>query len=169
MVVEVRIGKTGEAYLLDAAGVFQTERRSGGSLMRQDPDRIKYGPVHEGINTFIKTSADGEPYLYATTWLKNGDWLLVVRQEKADAFEALHQAAYLIVLISILGGAGIFAVAFFLTDRIIRRMQHMDREKDQLGEQLIHAGRLAEIGEMSAGFAHETTIPFKKLRLPALR
>ena len=46
--------------------------------MRKDPDRIKYGPVHDGINTFIDTDAGGEPYLYATTWLKDGDWLLVV-------------------------------------------------------------------------------------------
>ena len=111
-----------------------------------------------------KPTAGGEPYLYATTWLKDGDWLLVVRQEKADAFKALHQASYLIVLISILGGAGIFAVAFFLTDRIIRRMQHMDREKEQLGEQLIHAGRLAEIGEMSAGFAHEINNPLQIIK-----
>ena len=164
LVGKVRIGKTGEAYLLDADGVFQTERRSGGSLMKQDPDRVKYGPVHEGINTFIGTGAGGDAYLYATTWLKNGDWLLVVRQEKADAFKALHRAAYLIVLISILGGIGIFSVAFFLTDRIIRRMQHMDREKNQLGEQLIRAGRLAEIGEMSAGFAHEINNPLQIIK-----
>ena len=30
LVNKVRIGKTGEAYLLDAQGVFQTDRRSGG-------------------------------------------------------------------------------------------------------------------------------------------
>jgi len=93
LVKRVRIGKTGEAYLLDAGGVFQTERRSGGSLMRKDPDRPKYGPVHDGIKTFIDSDAQGEPFLYATTWLKDKSWLLVVRQEKADAFKALSQAS----------------------------------------------------------------------------
>ena len=164
LVKKVRIGKTGEAYLLDAEGVFQTERRSGGSLMRKDPDRPKYGPVHEGIKTFIDSDAHGEPFLYATTWLKDGSWLLVVRQEKADAFKALHQASYLIVLISVLGGAIIVPVAFFLTTLIIRRMERMDQEKDQLGEQLIRAGRLAEIGEMSAGFAHEINNPLQIIK-----
>ena len=52
---------------MDSAGVFQTERRSGDALMRKDPDRVKYGPVHDGINTFIDTDAGGDPYLYATT------------------------------------------------------------------------------------------------------
>ena len=164
LVKKVHIGKTGEAYLLDAEGVFQTERRSGGSLMRKDPDRPKYGPVHEGIKTFIESDAHGEPFLYATTWLKDGSWLLVVRQEKADAFKALRQASYLIVLISVLYGAIIIAVAFFLTGHIIRRMERMDQEKDQLGEQLIRAGRLAEIGEMASGFAHEINNPLQIIK-----
>ena len=164
LVKKVHIGKTGEAYLLDAEGVFQTERRSGGSLMRKDPDRPKYGPVHEGIKTFIESDAHGEPFLYATTWLKDGSWLLVVRQKKADAFKALRQASYLIVLISVLYGAIIIAVAFFLTGHIIRRMERMDQEKDQLGEQLIRAGRLAEIGEMASGFAHEINNPLQIIK-----
>jgi two-component system, NtrC family, sensor kinase len=164
LVKNVRIGKTGEAYLLDAQGVFQTDRRSGGIVMNQDPDRLKYGPVHAGIKTFIETDALGETYLYATTWLKDNSWLLVARQEQADAFHALRRAAYLIGLISILGGAGIIAVAFFVTGLIIRRMERTDREKNQLGEQLIRAGRLAEIGEMAAGFAHEINNPLQIIK-----
>ena len=164
LVKKVRIGKTGEAYLLDTEGVFQTERRSGGSLMGKDPDRPKYGPVHDGIKTFIDTDAHGEPFLYATTWLKEKSWLLVVRQEKADAFKALHQAAYRIFFISVLGGMIIVAIAFILTDRIIRRMEGMDQEKDQLDEQLFRAGRLAEIGEMASGFAHEINNPLQIIK-----
>ncbi len=164
LVKNVRIGKTGEAYLLDAQGIFQTDRRSGGIVMHQDPDRLKYGPVLAGIKTFIDTDALGETYLYATTWLKDNSWLLVARQEKADAFHALRRAAYLIGLISILGGAGIIAVAFFVTGLIVRRMERTDREKNQLGEQLIRAGRLAEIGEMAAGFAHEINNPLQIIK-----
>ncbi|MDY6851804.1 MAG: ATP-binding protein, partial [Thermodesulfobacteriota bacterium] len=37
-------------------------------------------------------------------------------------------------------------------------------EKGQLGQQLIVAGRLAEIGEMSAGFAHEINNPLQIIR-----
>jgi two-component system NtrC family sensor kinase len=51
-----------------------------------------------------------------------------------------------------------------VTDRIIRRMEHINREKNQLGEQLIRAGRLAEIGEMTAGFAHEINNPLQIIK-----
>lgn len=164
LVNTVRIGETGEAYLLDAQGVYQTDRRSAGMLMHQDPDHLKYGPVHEGIKTFIAADGRGKKVLHATTWLKDNSWRLVVRQEKADAFKALRRAAYMIVLTSILGGVVIVTTAFFITGLIIRRLEQMDREKNQLGEHLIRAGRLAEIGEMAAGFAHEINNPLQIIK-----
>ncbi|MFH1350010.1 MAG: ATP-binding protein [Pseudomonadota bacterium] len=164
LVKRVLIGKTGEAYILNSQGVFQTERRSGGSLMEKDPESLKYSTPHDGIETFIKKDERGDEYLYATTWLKDKKWFLVVRQEKADAFSALRSATYLIVFTVLIGGAGIIAVAFYLTNRIVRRMEKMDAEKDQLGVQLVRATQLAELGEMAAGFAHEINNPLQIVR-----
>ena len=164
LVKSVRIGKTGEAYLLNAEGVFQTERRSGGNLMEKDPERLKTPSPQTGIKAFIAENIKGEPYLYATTWLREKDWLLVVRQEKADAFRFLHTAAYIIVIVALLGGGAIVGLALFLTDRIIRRMERMDAEREQLGGQLIRASRLAELGEMATGFAHEINNPLQVMK-----
>jgi len=164
LVKKVRIGKTGEAYILNAEGLFQTERRSGGELMKSDTDAVLETTPHEGIKTFIRKHQNGDSYLYASTWLKDKEWLLVVRQEKADAFSALRSATYIIVLIIVFGGAAITAVAFYTTNHIVRRMEFMDKEKDQLGEQLIRASRLAELGEMAAGFAHEINNPLQIMK-----
>ena len=90
--------------------------------------------------------------------------MLVVRQEKADAFKALRSAAYLILLIVVLGGSGIIATAFYITNRIVKSMEKTDQEKDQLGEQLVRATRLAELGEMAAGFAHEINNPLQIMK-----
>jgi two-component system NtrC family sensor kinase len=164
MVKKVRIGKTGEAYLLNREGIFQTERRSGGNILEHDPDFAKYIKDASGINTFISRDFQGFEYFVATTWLKDKEWLLVVRQESGDAFSDLRHASYLILLISVVGGGGIIALAFFLTNRIIERMIKTDMEKDRLKEQLIRAGRLAELGEMAAGFAHEINNPLQIIK-----
>jgi two-component system, NtrC family, sensor kinase len=160
----VRIGKTGEAFLLSAEGTFQTERRSGGRLMERDPDFGWYPVDDQGVRIFIETDSQGDTYLYATTRLTNKNWLLVVRQEKADAFKGLRTAADIIILVSMLGGLVILAVALILTDRIVARMQLTDREKNQLNEQLIRAHRLSELGEMAAGFAHEINNPLQVMK-----
>lgn len=164
LVKRVRIGKTGEAYLLNADRVFQTERRSGGSLMERHPEALRIPESQEGTLTFIDKDARGDEYLYATTRLKSKPWALVVRQERADAFYALRSATYMIVLAMILGGSAVVGIAFYLTNRIVRRMERLDAEKDRLKQQLISASRLAELGEMSAGFAHEINNPLQIMK-----
>ncbi len=164
LVKKVRIGRTGEAYLLNKEGIFQTERRSGGNILDEDRDFKNYLTRDSDIMTFIEKDYLGLDYFFATMWLKDKEWLLVVRQETRDAFRALRQAGALILLISLVGGGSIIAMAFFLTNRILDRMIKTDTEKDQLEEQLIRASRLAELGEMAAGFAHEINNPLQIIR-----
>lgn len=161
IVKKVRIGVTGESYILNGNGIFQTERRSGGSLMENDPDNISYPSHHDGIRTFISRNISGDKYLYATTWLKAVDWQLVARQQEKDAFRELRTATYLILIISITGGGIIIVLAFYMTGRIIRSMERLDAERDSLSGQLVRATQLAELGEMAAGFAHEINNPLQ--------
>ena len=164
VVEKIRIGKTGEGYILNKEGKFQTRRRSGGELMESDPDiKVKIAPADK-VTTFIEKDASGDEYLYATTWLRDKDWLLTARQEKAEAYSNLFRVTYLVIIVAVLGGLMIVTIAFQVTKRIISRMETTDSEKNELGRQLVVAGRLAEIGEMSAGFAHEINNPLQIIK-----
>ncbi len=164
LVKAVHMGETGEAYILNREGFLQTGRRSGGELMDKPMDRIRYPSFKSEIKTFIEKDTSGKKFLYTTSWLKNGAWLQVIRQEKADAFKLLNFTIYVSLLISVLGGAVIVVVAFHVTHRIVQRMEKIDAEKEQLGQQLIGASRLAEIGEMATGFAHEINNPLQIIK-----
>ncbi|MBU2548314.1 MAG: two-component sensor histidine kinase [Proteobacteria bacterium] len=164
VVEKIRVGKTGEAYILNMEGRFQTQRRSGGDLMSKDPTLETMPPVNLAVESTVRKDAQGETFLYAATWLKNKDWLLVARQEKAEAFKDLNRIAYLVILVILVGGLMIVSLALYVSRRLVGEMEHIDTEKEELGRQLIVAGRLAEIGEMSAGFAHEINNPLQIIR-----
>jgi len=164
LVERVRIGRTGEAYVLNRAGVFQTERRSGGDLLERAPESLGLERGADGVATTLARDAAGIRYVWATAWLNDGNWLLVVRQEVGDAFRPLSRATYIGVLILVGGGAVIVLLAVGFTNRLIRRIQRVDEEAKELNQQLIVASRLAEVGEMSAGFAHEINNPLQIIR-----
>ena len=164
LVAAVKIGKTGEAYLVNTSGFFQTQRPSNSSLMEKDPNFTRYPDQSEKVQTFIGKDHTQKSYVYATTKLEEKDWLLVVRQEKEDAFSALRSASYRILLIAVIGGAFIILIALYLSKTIVRKMEKIDHEKGELGQQLVRASRLAELGEMSAGFAHEINNPLQIMK-----
>lgn len=165
LVSKVRIGRTGESYILNNKGISQTNRRSNDiRVMENDPEYLSFPPLKDRIQTFIRSDADKNIYLYATAGLKNNEWLLVVRQEKEDAYSSLYAALYISLGIMVIGGAVIIVLAVFMTDRILKRIEQLGQEKESLGHQLIRAAQLAEIGEMAAGFAHEINNPLQIIK-----
>ncbi len=165
MVSGVRIGKTGEAYILNHEGVAQTARRSGDiALLDKDPAFGWMNKLFSANKQTFQLSPKGQPFLYAVSKLANKSWYLVVRQEKQDAYRALYSAILICVVIAILGLAALVVLAYFTSETICRRMDRLDEEKEQLGSQLIRAVQLAEIGEMAAGFAHEINNPLQIIK-----
>ncbi len=170
LVSSVEIGRTGEAYITNLDGVLQTTRRSGGRPLEDPGDAVEAGETiplgysSHGVDVLANTFFSSKDFLYAAAPLKGGAWVLFVRQAKADAYEALRTTIYMTALICLLGGGLIVVVAFYLTNRIVSRMEKIDAEKAQLGQQLIGASRLAELGEMAAGFAHEINNPLQIIK-----
>lgn len=161
LVENIRIGQTGFAYIVNREGNFQTKpfveaANCLGSF--QDflgGEKITHGPV-----AMIKECGDmGRESLFVADFLKNGEWLLVYQQDAADAFADLEKAVVTTILINVLGGLAILTMAFFLSKRVVRRIAKADLEKQAVDEQIVETGKLASIGELAAGIAHEINNP----------
>ena len=161
LVEKVRIGTTGEAFILNKEGLLQTQRRSGFGLLEKEPLAAHYLEAPLRGSGQVEGVGETEGFLWAAARINDGNWLLVVRQAERDAFLVLRSVTFLVILVSLLGGVLIVGLAFYTSNDIIKRMKAADQEKDLLSQQLVVAGRLAEIGEMSAGFAHEVNNPLQ--------
>ncbi|MGB8427484.1 MAG: ATP-binding protein, partial [Desulfobacterales bacterium] len=115
----------------------------------------------EGTKVHIveKKDASGQMNIYVAAFLKNGDWLLVYQQRAYDAFSDLRRTQNIAIVIIMIGGIGIVTMALLLSRRMISRMAQADRDKEMMDKQVIETGKLASIGELAAGIAHEINNP----------
>ncbi len=164
LVESVRVGKTGEAYLINSSGMLQTRRRSGGGLMDVDPDHGLYRSAESEVVTSVARDRTGIRYVNATGRLPLTGWLLVVRQEMREAYAPLYRVWVIGIAIILAGGGLVALMAFLLASSQARQLVLSDREKRQLGNQLIMAGKFAELGEMSVGIAHEINNPLQVMK-----
>jgi len=164
LVESIRIGWTGEAYLVNRKGVLQTTRRSGGKLMESDPDFNTYVIDDENVTSFSAGQHSQQRYLYATGPLRRVDWVLVVRREVGDAYGLVTRAVAIAVVVILIGGTVAGFMAYILASGLANELALADIEKQHIKTQLIIAGRLAEVGEMSAGLAHEINNPLQVMQ-----
>jgi len=157
----VNIGDSGEAYVLNRENRFQTGRRSGGALLEED-DTI-YPPQQGGLMTFTDEE-DGEGYLSASAPLNDGKWRLIVRQKASEAFHDTVMAGYTVLLCLLCGGAVVVVLAVVVSRRLSDAMEEKTEAVRKLESQLLQAARLAELGEMAAGFAHEINNPLQIMK-----
>jgi two-component system NtrC family sensor kinase len=163
LVENVRIGQTGQVYLLNQEGLFQTSPRSKSTIM--GVSNYPMGPFHEGIQ--IRT-LDGlqddqgrtKPRQIASqVWLKDPRWLLVVKQDYAEAFDDVNYANTWTLIFLHVSALSILLASILITRHMITIIKRRDLQADQLNEQVLQAGKLASIGELSAGVAHEINNP----------
>ncbi len=163
LVAKIRMGATGFAFIINREGSFQTNpifnvipnKDLYMSIFRQEAALERQDEVH--ITEQVDVS--GKKNIYVGSLLKNGDWLLIYQQNSADAFSKLNQTQAVSILIFILGGIGIVTMAFVLSGRMVNRIAVTDSEKEMLNQQVIETGKLASVGELAAGIAHEINNP----------
>jgi two-component system NtrC family sensor kinase len=140
--------------IVNAAGQRQTTRSADGV-----PGSLPFVPSRESGTRIVEMSIDGQGHLVAFAWLSEVDWALAVELPTGKAFAPLWRARLILGLI-VLGAVGL--IVLFVrrsTDRLVAELERADAAREDLKWQLFNAAKLASVGEMSAGVAHEINNP----------
>jgi two-component system NtrC family sensor kinase len=144
-----------DAFIINREGRYQTTPRKGNLL---DPSPLRNMPSFTGIRD-SRVEMNGEAYIRVMTWLNENRWLLVVQQPLATVNAPVDQA--------IARGAYIVLVAVFIlvlttilaTWHLSRQIDRVTAERESISKAFLRSAKLASIGEMTTGLAHEINNP----------
>jgi two-component system NtrC family sensor kinase len=160
IVENLRIGETGFAFILNREGAFQTKPLyEVSSPSFYYTDSLPGTDEPDSLHLAERTDAAGKRIINVSALLKNGEWLLVYQQDAAEAFSDLHRTEKIAAFLFLAGSLGIIIMAVWLSRRMVNRIARADFEKERMIQQVIEAGKLASLGEMAAGIAHEINNP----------
>jgi len=165
LVENIRLGETGFAFILNKKGELQTTPLSKPFIDIIASQTIyteflaKSSDSPKEVRVAVKSDSSRHENIYVAAFLKNGDWLLVYQQRMADAFADLGKTFMLTTVLMFIGLIGIIIMAFTLSKTVVRRVATADSEKQLMSKKVVEAGKLASVGELAAGIAHEINNP----------
>lgn len=141
--------KDSEFALINQEGVFQVA----------EPGRYRYVPT-PGLNSDVKEIEwEGEKYLLAYSRLGEVQWALFTMQPLTAVQSDIYRTR-LVLTTSLLVISIFLSLVIFLTIRkLVDSARRMAENGHQLQEMLAHASKLASIGELAEGVAHEINNP----------
>ncbi|MEJ5287533.1 MAG: hypothetical protein CH6_0831 [Candidatus Kapaibacterium sp.] len=143
--------------LINQEGKYQLSNPRLGSVLEQSP----FLPPLKPKVGVLKTEINGKNYPYGYCWLAQTQWCVIVLSENPEAFLSTSFERYSLLL----SAAFMFFLAiviFFRAKKIVqyeKEKEIAEMEKNIARSQLEHASKLATIGELAAGIAHEINNP----------
>ena len=157
LVRSAQVGTTGDAYIVNPEGVYQTSPRFDGTILVQSEiDTQQFG---EGTMVLKKREGGADTRYIGGSWLKNGEWLLVISQIGGQEKGWMAKTRNTEILIIAIGCLVIGIAIILISHTLFNHLEQTDRKMDELNSQLIQQDKLAALGKMAAGIAHEINNP----------
>jgi two-component system, NtrC family, sensor kinase len=144
-----------DVFILNRAGEYQTSYSNEHRLMEKaDMAPI---PLHSGVRV-LEEERNGRKEFIATGWLRGDSWVLVARQ-RAPELAALLPGHPAVMWILILGLILIPTLSYLIVRHRLSQFKSLENERAALYESVAQSQKMAAIGRLAAGVAHEINNP----------
>jgi two-component system, NtrC family, sensor kinase len=144
-----------DSFIINSEGYLQTP-----SARMRILSHYAHGvPVKSTRQQESRVVIDGRKVIQVVTWINQGRWMLVMHQDEAEIQAPINQTMIWGGLVSLLAVGLIVVTTILATWYLTARIDHATAQRDKLQRDLLRSAKLASLGELASGLAHEINNP----------
>jgi len=155
---ENNIEDTGEVYLVNEDGLFLSNSRFGAKALQtkisiQETPLSSKSSAHQGIDY------RGETVLQSRQSLPPFDWIVIADQDIVEILNRIKELEKKALIYASITGCVVFLLAFFISTAIANMVEENYQREKEMEFQVIQKEKLASLGLLTSGLAHELNTP----------
>lgn len=146
-----------DAFLLNSEGILQTTSGLFGEAFQKFPGRLP--PYAEGSQLIEDLEIRGEPYVMGYSFISRSPFLFVIIANREDVLSGWQTYKTEMLAFLAVSTIAILIIIMGITSAWVERIKQADLRREATLHNVEHTNRMASIGRLAAGVAHEINNP----------